>query len=192
MEAIVRSTALVSILFLSFSMLFAAPVATVPTNIDGVEIDVTAVERRNNVLTVKWTVRNTSAERQEVAFALVQNNPTTYIVDEESGTKYFVLTDKEGKVLATEHTWVKSGSYGIGETVEPGKSMRFWAKFPAPPPAVKSINILFTDAAEPLELPPLPEVPPTDPLPARVREIHKDCLKKLEARFGPDYWVYRD
>lgn len=133
----------------------AAALATVPMNIDGLEIDVTGVERRNSVLTIKWTVRNTSEKQQDVAFALVENNPTTYLVDEESGTKYFVLTDKEGKVLATEHTWVKSGSYGIGEPVKPGSPMRFWAKFPAPPPAVKAINILFTDASEPLEAVPI-------------------------------------
>ncbi|HUP45060.1 MAG TPA: hypothetical protein VM779_06065 [Thermoanaerobaculia bacterium] len=133
----------------------AAPIATVSMNVDGLELDVTAVERRNNVLTIKWTVRNTSDARQTAEFALVQNNPTTYVVDEESGTKYFVLTDKEGKVLATEHTFVKGGSFGIGEYVEPGKAMRFWMKFPAPPPAVKSVNILFTDASEPLEAVPI-------------------------------------
>jgi hypothetical protein len=27
--------------------------------------------------------------------------------------------------------------------------------------------------------------------PARVREIHRELLAKLEARFGPDFWVYR-
>lgn len=27
--------------------------------------------------------------------------------------------------------------------------------------------------------------------PARVREIHKEQLAKLDARFGPEYWVYR-
>ncbi|HXK39744.1 MAG TPA: hypothetical protein VJ837_02850 [Candidatus Paceibacterota bacterium] len=134
---------------------FAAPVATVPMNVEGLEIDVTAVERRNNVLTVKFTVRNVSEKMNDVEFAFVSNNPTTYLVDEESGTKYFALTDKEGKLLASEHVWVKSGSYGINENVHPGKPMRFWAKFPAPPPAVKAINILFTDAAEPLEAVPI-------------------------------------
>lgn len=133
----------------------AAPVATVPMNVDGLEIDVTGVERRNSVLTVKWTVRNTGEKQQSVEFAFISNNPTTYLVDEESGTKYFALTDKEGKVLATEHVWVKGGSYGINEYVEVGKPMRLWAKFPAPPPAVKTINILFTDAAEPLEAVPI-------------------------------------
>lgn len=36
------------------------------------------------------------------------------------------------------------------------------------------------------------EVDPNDVItPARVREIHKERLKALEARFGPNYWVYK-
>lgn len=27
--------------------------------------------------------------------------------------------------------------------------------------------------------------------PERVRQIHKECLADLEARWGPEYWVYR-
>ena len=27
--------------------------------------------------------------------------------------------------------------------------------------------------------------------PARVREIHREQLKKLDARFGPNYWIYK-
>jgi hypothetical protein len=36
------------------------------------------------------------------------------------------------------------------------------------------------------------EIDPADLItPQRVREIHKECLADLEARFGADYWVYR-
>jgi hypothetical protein len=136
---------------LSASPILAASLASAPMNIDGLELDLLAVERRANVLTVKWAVRNVTDKQLSVEFALVSNNPTTYVVDEESGTKYFVLTDKEGNVLATEHVWVKSGSYGIGEYIGAGKTGRFWMKLPAPPPAVKTINLFFTDASEPFE-----------------------------------------
>lgn len=140
------------LLFALFSSpLAAAPLASAPMNVDGLEIDLTAVERRGSVLTVKWAVRNTSADERRAQFALVKNNPTTYMVDEESGTKYFVLTDKEGNVLATEHEWCKSGSYGISDDIPSGQSRRYWMKLPAPPPAVQSINIFFTDSSEPFE-----------------------------------------
>jgi len=36
------------------------------------------------------------------------------------------------------------------------------------------------------------EIDPAEAItPARVREIHIELLAKLEARFGPDFWVYR-
>jgi len=36
------------------------------------------------------------------------------------------------------------------------------------------------------------EIDPADYMtPARVREIHRECLAELEERGGPEYWVYR-
>jgi hypothetical protein len=36
------------------------------------------------------------------------------------------------------------------------------------------------------------EIDPAEAMtPARVREIHKECLAEMEAKMGPDYWVYR-
>jgi hypothetical protein len=36
------------------------------------------------------------------------------------------------------------------------------------------------------------EVDPSEAItPARVREIHRELLAKLDAELGPDYWVYR-
>jgi hypothetical protein len=145
-----RKLVLLCVLFLSLPLV-AAPIASAPMNIKGLEIDLLSVERRANVLTVKWAVRNTGDNRANAQFALVENKPSTYAVDEDSGTKYFVLTDKEGNVLATEHVWVKSGSYGINDDLDPGATQRYWMKLPAPPPAVKNINLFFTDAAEPFE-----------------------------------------
>jgi hypothetical protein len=101
------------------------------------------------VLTIKWAVKNSGSKAAEVQFSLTGELVTTYLVDEESGTKYYALTDKEGHVLATEHAYTGS-SHGISEEIDAGQTKRFWAKFPAPPAAVKTINILFTNA-EPVE-----------------------------------------
>lgn len=36
------------------------------------------------------------------------------------------------------------------------------------------------------------EIDPSEAIaPARVREIHRELLARLEARFGPEFWVYR-
>lgn len=129
----------------------ARPLARVATNWEGVTIELTAVERKGNVLTVRWTVRNAGASLHEVEFAFKGTNVTTYVVDEENGTKYYILTDKEGNPLASI-TW----TYGIKERIEPGTAKRYWAKFPAPPPEVTAVSVFFSEA-EPLE-----DVPITD------------------------------
>ena len=122
------------------------PLATNPTNWPGVTIDLMSVERKGSVLTVKWAVRNTGAERATVQFQMTGRNQTTYVLDEESGTKYYALTDKEKNTLASEHIYIGSDAYGISDYVEAGATNRYWMKYPAPPPAVKTINIFFSNS----------------------------------------------
>ena len=112
---------------------------------EGFMIELVSVERKGNVLTVRWTVRNDNPKEKYYDIDLQGDRATTYLVDEESGTKYYALADKEGHLLATETEY-----YGIYEQIDAGQTMRFWAKFPAPPPAVKAINVHFTQS-EPFE-----------------------------------------
>jgi hypothetical protein len=132
------------------------PLATVETNWNGVSIDLVSVERKGSVLTVKWAVRNTGSEKPEVKFGLTGQHVTTYVVDEENGTKYYALTDKEGNLVASQHEYVGEGTIGIDESIPPGESRRYWMKLPAPPAAVKSLTVFFSKA-EPIE-----DVPITD------------------------------
>ena len=128
----------------------AKPLATATTNFEGVSLDLMSVERKGSVLTVKWAVHNTGAKQVNVYFGMTGRDQTTYVLDEESGTKYYALTDKEKNTLASEHVYMGSDTYGINDHIEPGATARYWAKFPAPPPAVKSINVFFTKT-EPFE-----------------------------------------
>ena len=122
------------------------PIASGATNWNGVTIDLMAVERKGSVLTVKWAVKNGGSKQEQVQFALTGKHQTTYLVDEESGTKYYALTDKEKNTLASEHSYIGSDAYGIQNYLEAGATNRYWAKFPAPPAAVKSINIFFSNS----------------------------------------------
>lgn len=126
------------------------PLATTSTNWEGISIDLMSVERKGSILTVKWAVRNSGTKPMQVRFGLVGKNQGTYAVDEDSGTKYYVLTDKEKNSLASEHVYVGSDTYGIEQTVPPGGANRLWMKLPAPPPQVKAISIFFSNA-EPFE-----------------------------------------
>lgn len=141
MQPLLRRVFTMILTFAVCAPLAAAGLGSVPMNVDGLTIDLLSVERKGNVVTVKWTVRNDGSKTAYADLNLAGKSATTYLVDEENGTKYFALTDKEGYLLATEHEYD-----GIYESIDAGKAKRFWAKFPAPPPAVKTINILFTDA----------------------------------------------
>ena len=122
------------------------PLATGPTNWEGVTIDLMSVERKGSVLTVKWAVRNQGAKQSQVQFLMTGKTQSTYVLDEESGTKYYALTDKEKNTLASEHEYVGADTYGISDYVAAGTTNRYWVKYPAPPPAVKTINIFFTNS----------------------------------------------
>jgi hypothetical protein len=126
------------------------PLATAASNVAGLEVDLTSLERKGSVLTVKWAVRNTGTAKVRVQFLLTGQQVTTYLVDEENGTKYFALTDSEGSTLASEHVYIGSNTHGIDDEVEAGATKRFWAKFPAPPPEVHEVSVFFTEA-EPIE-----------------------------------------
>ena len=121
------------------------PIATGPTNWPSVTIDLMSVERKGSVLTVKWAVKSAAPKTETVQFQLTGNRKTTYVLDEESGTKYYALTDKEGNVLASEHEHT-GDSYGVSDYLEAGATNRYWAKFPAPPAEVKAINIFFSNS----------------------------------------------
>lgn len=139
-----RLAALLTVLLLAAAPLAAAGLGSGLSN-DGFMIELASVERKGNVVTVRWTARNDTPKGKHYDIDLAGKTATSYLVDEENGTKYYALTDKEGHLLATETEYD-----GIWEEIPPGATMRFWAKFPAPPPAVKTINVLFTKS-EPFE-----------------------------------------
>ena len=143
MNTACRLAVLLAVFFVAIP-LAAAGLGSALSN-EGFMIDLTSVERKGTVVTVRWSVRNDNPKAKYYDIDLAGGGATSYLVDEENGTKYYALTDKEGHLLATETEYD-----GIWEQIEAGETKRFWAKFPAPPPAVKTINVLFTKS-EPFE-----------------------------------------
>lgn len=136
----------------------AASIGSAESNTPGITVELVSLERKASVLTVKWAIRNSNTDaatgKQQVKFGYFGPNSRTYLVDEESGTKYFVLTDKEKKSVAAQHEYLGSDVYGVSEYVEAGGTRRYWAKFPAPPPEVKVLTVFF-DETEPFEAAPI-------------------------------------
>ena len=127
----------------------ADPVATAETNWEGVTVNVMSVTRKGSILTVKFVALNESTDTQKVAFGFTGND-VCYAVDEESGTKYYVLTDKEGNPVASAKDWMPNSTSGLNREIEPGKTLRVWMKFPAPPPEVSSISLVLNET-DPIE-----------------------------------------
>jgi hypothetical protein len=133
----------------------AEPIATADTNWEDVTVNLMTVSRKGNILTVKFAAVNNGSAAAKVAFGFTGND-VCYAVDEDSGSKYYVLTDQEGNPVASAKDWMPNSTAGINREIAPGKSLRVWMKLPAPPPEVSSIS-LFLNETDPIE-----DVPITD------------------------------
>jgi len=125
------------------------PIQTQSHNIlDGVQVDLTSLEVRNNIVTVKFQIRNTGAAKQGCNFSYKD----CYIMDETNQKKYFALKDADGLFIAGPMYDDADGGrfwFDIG----PGQSKGFWIKFPNPTDNPKSIVISIPDVSPFEEIP---------------------------------------
>jgi hypothetical protein len=96
------------------------------TNWGSVVADVLEFKRKGNVLTAVGRLRNEGLVELNLSAA--------YLLDEAQGKKYKALVDENGDVIGCCH-----GTTALGATAQLG----FWVKFPAPPPEVKTITLVF-------------------------------------------------
>jgi hypothetical protein len=118
----------------------AGVIQTQETNTQGVVADLTECKRKDGVLTVKLGFRNTSGGQVTFYTSPLDNYDKVYVAADNK--KYFILRDSEKEPL--------SGKTDGNVSLNPGQSWHWWAKFPAPPATVKSINLL-TPAASPFD-----------------------------------------
>jgi hypothetical protein len=119
-----------------------APLASQPTNWQGVTADITEFKRKGNTLTVRVRLHDDGGKDSFVTF----NYDKCYLLDAGAGKKYQVLKDDTGAAIAA----VNSGNDGWHETVKAGQSQTIWMKFPAPPATVKSVS-LSLDSTPPFD-----------------------------------------
>lgn len=138
----------IAILFLvGWGLLFAADVIqTQESDIwEGVEADLTKISVRDDILTLRFKIRNTGSSGKRLEFYYKD----CYIVDTTNQKKYFPLKDSEGQFIAgpKEKEW-EGGRFKI--EIDPGSSAGFWVKFPVPPENPETIDI-FTPGFFPFE-----------------------------------------
>jgi len=123
----------------------AAPVQTQMGMSGDVEVDVIKTGILDNILTVVLVYRNTGKAKAKIKYPVKE----VYFIDDTEKKKYHVLKDSKNEWIGAP---VARGQVGIGwsggvsamEIPVGGKKM-VWFKFPAPPTAAKTINLVIPD-----------------------------------------------
>jgi hypothetical protein len=129
----------VVILLLAGSGLLVATdvIQTQESNIwEGIEADLIKINVRNDILTLRFKIRNTDSTSHTVEFYFKD----CYIVDPANQKKYFPLKDSEGQFIGgpKEKEW-EGGRFYI--SIDAGSSAGFWVKFPVPTNNPETIDI---------------------------------------------------
>jgi hypothetical protein len=93
--------------------------------------DVTEFRRKGSVLTLQMRYRNQGSSTTLLSWRMGE----VYVLDESGAKKYEVLKDEKGNYIAT--TIGNFNPIAVGR----GESAVLWAKFPAPPPDVKTVTL---------------------------------------------------
>jgi len=103
---------------------------------EGLEADLTKISIRNDILTLRFKIRNTGDDSQTVEFYFKD----CYVIDPTNQKKYFPLKDSEGQYIAgpKEKEW-EGGRYHF--SIGSGSSSGFWVKFPVPADNPEAIDI---------------------------------------------------
>jgi hypothetical protein len=122
----------------------AAPLG-VEEHDSGAEVTLLECKRTSgDTVTVKWLYKNGGEEKKRIEPLISEDY---YLVDAAAKKKYFAVKDSSGK-------WVAGTSRGYNSVeLEPGKTYKMWAKFPAPPAATEKVTVYIVG------VPPFEDVP---------------------------------
>ncbi len=104
-------------------------------------LETTLLEVRRSgpdTLVVRWRYHNRSSERQAIVdqgSELHDAFEAAFLVDSVSKAKLLVLRDAQDRVVGG----VELGPVSL--ELEPEQSVTLWAKFPAPPPRVRTVTV---------------------------------------------------
>ena len=110
-------------------------IATADGESSGIRIEITELSRSSgDMLTMKFRLFNDTGE--DFSFYTLMDSydvGAMHLIDAVGKKKYFVIRDSDDKCLC---------STSIG-SVENGKSLNLWARFPAPPIEVKEVSVVM-------------------------------------------------
>ncbi len=103
---------------------------------DGIEVDLTSLKVKNNIVTVKFKIKNTGSEKQNVRIEYRH----CYLMDETNQKKYYILKDSDGLFIAGPNRDRGDGGR-FWFAISPGKTKSMWMKFPAPVDSPETVTI---------------------------------------------------
>jgi len=103
---------------------------------DEIEVDLTSLEVRNDIVTLRFKFRNEGEDGQEVSFYFED----CYIMDEANQKKYYPLKDSDGFFICGPSAGDHKGGY-FEFKIESSKSKGLWLKFPQPTDNPETITI---------------------------------------------------
>ena len=122
------------------------PLVTRELDVEGVVAEVIESVRKDGVLTVRVRFRNTGTAPAKISLARGGMSYHTQNYISAADTKYEIMRDTGGNVLATP----RDGGGWIEPTIKPKATYGWWAKYPAPPASVKSYT-LYLKVGPPIE-----------------------------------------
>jgi hypothetical protein len=149
-------SACVSVLLLASAVGAAAPAAQEPAppkplatrtlDVEGVVAEVIESVRKDGVLTVRVRFRNIGSAPAKISLAGGGTSYHTANYISAGDTKYEILRDTGGNVMATP----RDGGGWLQPTIKPKGTWGWWAKYQAPP-ADKKTYTLYLKVGPPIE-----------------------------------------
>ena len=130
----------------------AAPLTTRDMDVEGVVAEVIESVRKDGVLTVRVRFRNISSKPAKIALAGGGTSYHTANYITAGDTKYEILRDTGGGVMATP----RDGGGWLEPTIRAKSSWTWWAKYEAPPATVKTYTLTLKTG------PPIEDIPIVD------------------------------
>jgi hypothetical protein len=135
---------LISLLFILSSIALAqqTPIQSQPSSDGNLELALSEVKQKNEVVTVKAVLKNISGTSQKVVMCYQD----AYFIDPKENKKYMSLKDSEGASIAgpvDSEYYCKSGR--LDRELAAGQQAVLWVKFPAPASGASDIDLSFPD-----------------------------------------------
>ncbi len=124
------------ILFMPVFASALTPIDTQPASDGMSEASIVGLRVRNGVLTVKFSVKNTTGRTIEPGISFAK----AYYIDISNKKKYFGLKDEKGMFIAGPAAYNWDGGF-FKQKISTGGKAFLWIKFPAPSGKTEEIDI---------------------------------------------------